>query len=128
MSANLLAPPTVPALQTRPASPTLIALRARDVRPKVRTLGNPNTAAHLDGRAANYSPDSPDTPVLAEAMWRLQEVPCLNVPVRQAKQRCTDIAELFVGNRILYTEWTHTIGAVRFSAPLSLRCLISAWM
>ncbi|MFD0685938.1 aminoglycoside phosphotransferase [Actinomadura fibrosa] len=66
---------------------------------------------HLDGHAANYSPGSRDLPTIADALRRLQDVPCPDVPMKRAEQRWaayTDTPDLFAGDRLLHTEWTPT--------------------
>lgn len=69
---------------------------------------------HLDGRRADYRPGSPDLPRLVEAMRRLGELPCPDLPsvyFRRAEQRWAaaidDPAarEVLAGDTILHTDY-----------------------
>ncbi|MEU5424047.1 aminoglycoside phosphotransferase [Streptomyces olivoreticuli] len=96
--------------------------READVAPYVRgiapaLLWNIQTAGwHLlafeaiDGHHADYTPQSPDLPKVADTLRRLGDVPCPEIELRHAEQRLHDYvdrqadAELFAGNALLHTD------------------------
>lgn len=64
---------------------------------------------HVDGRRADYSPESPDLAKVVRVMRQLGEIPCPDLPLRLAQQRWssyTDDPELFTGDHLLHTEWS----------------------
>ncbi|MEX2984595.1 aminoglycoside phosphotransferase [Streptomyces sp. C36] len=64
----------------------------------------------LDGHHADYSPDSPDLPKVADLLRRLSETPCPDIELRRAEQRLhayvarPSHAELFAGPALLHTD------------------------
>ncbi|RKN06306.1 aminoglycoside phosphotransferase [Streptomyces radicis] len=64
----------------------------------------------LEGHHADYSADSPDLPLVADALCRLGRIPCPDVELRRAEQRLakyvnnTGDAEQFAGNSLLHTD------------------------
>ncbi|CUU60905.1 hypothetical protein Ga0074812_1505 [Parafrankia irregularis] len=66
---------------------------------------------HIDGRHADYRPDSDDLPLIAECLRRLQQVACPDIPLKQADQRLSGYvtepaeAEMFAGSSLLHTDW-----------------------
>lgn len=69
---------------------------------------------HVDGRGADYRPGSADLPRLVEAMRRLAELPCPDLPAvyfRRAEQRWAEAIddpaarEVLAGDTILHTDY-----------------------
>lgn len=48
---------------------------------------------HIDGRHANFSPTSPDLPLVVDALERLGTIPCPDLPLRVAEQRWSAYVE-----------------------------------
>ncbi|AEH10120.1 hypothetical protein FsymDg_2783 [Candidatus Protofrankia datiscae] len=48
---------------------------------------------HVDGRHADFSPDSPDLPKIADLVQRLNQIPCPDLPLRSIKKRWIDYAD-----------------------------------
>lgn len=72
---------------------------------------------HVDGRAADYRPGSPDLPRLVAAMRTLADLPCPNVPpvyFRRAERRWAEeiddpaAREVLAGDTILHTDYNPT--------------------
>lgn len=72
---------------------------------------------HVDGRAADYTPGSPDLPAVAAAMRRLAELPCPDLPpvyFRPAERRWAEVIddsearEVLAGDTILHTDYNPT--------------------
>ncbi|MEV7869852.1 aminoglycoside phosphotransferase [Streptomyces sp. NPDC088124] len=68
---------------------------------------------HLDGRPADYSPASPDVPLVAEAITRLASVRApADIELKQIEQRFAEYldtpadAQLLCGEALLHTDWT----------------------
>ncbi|MGP4085398.1 aminoglycoside phosphotransferase [Streptomyces sp. KR55] len=68
---------------------------------------------HLDGRAADYSPSSPDLPLVAEAIITLSSILAPpDIDLKQIEQRFADYvetpddAQLLRGDTLLHTDWT----------------------
>ncbi|WP_326853185.1 RIO1 family regulatory kinase/ATPase [Actinocrinis sp.] len=65
----------------------------------------------IPGRHADYSPGSPDLPLVVDAMRRLGEIPCPDAPVKIAEQRwaayINDEASrrLLAGDQLLHTDY-----------------------
>lgn len=65
----------------------------------------------VDGHHADYSPSSPDVPLVASALRHLGELPCPELPLKTMPGRMADYCdapELFAGDRLLHTDWNHT--------------------
>ncbi len=65
---------------------------------------------HVDGRHADFSPDSPDLPKIADLVQRLNQIPCPDLPLRSIKKRWIDYAneaalELLAGDTLLHTDF-----------------------
>ncbi|WP_461296358.1 aminoglycoside phosphotransferase [Streptomyces harbinensis] len=64
----------------------------------------------VNGHHADYSPDSPDLPIVADMLRRLSLVSCPDIPLKRAEQRLAKYvsspaeAELFTGNALLHTD------------------------
>ncbi|MGR8010323.1 aminoglycoside phosphotransferase [Streptomyces hypolithicus] len=67
----------------------------------------------LEGHHADYSPDSPDLPKVADLLCRLGEVDCPDIELRLAEQRLEHYAartpdlDYFAGNSLLHTDLNH---------------------
>ncbi|MBW1601366.1 phosphotransferase [Streptomyces sp. JJ66] len=78
----------------------------------------------LDGHHADYSPDSPDLPKVAELLSRLGEVACPDIELRRAEQRLERYAESssdldhFTGSTLLHTDLNNANVLVGDSAYL----------
>ncbi|MFD8969788.1 aminoglycoside phosphotransferase [Streptomyces sp. NPDC059568] len=65
----------------------------------------------VDGRHADYAPESPDVVAVAALLRRLGQVPCPDVPLKSMPDRMaaySDTPELFAGDRLLHTDWHNT--------------------
>jgi hypothetical protein len=66
---------------------------------------------YLEGRHADYSPGTPDLPLVLNAMQRLTRIPCPDLPLKHAEQRWAsyidDLAdrELLSGEALLHTDF-----------------------
>lgn len=61
----------------------------------------------ITGRHADYSPGSPDLPLVASALAELQSIPCPDVALKQADQRWGTYSpspERFAGHTLLHTD------------------------
>jgi hypothetical protein len=64
----------------------------------------------LDGHHADYAPDSPDVPKVANLLVRLGELPCPDIELRHAEQRLEryaskpDDLNFFAGDSLLHTD------------------------
>ena len=48
---------------------------------------------HIPGRHADYAPGSPDLPKVVAAMRRLGQIPCPDLPIKQADKRWADYVD-----------------------------------
>lgn len=68
----------------------------------------------LEGHHADYSPESPDLPKVAELLRRLGRIECPDIELRLAEQRLsryvnhTSDLDYFVGNSLLHTDLNNT--------------------
>jgi hypothetical protein len=66
---------------------------------------------YFDGRHADYSPGSPDLPVVVKAMRQLAQLPCPDLPLKRAEHRlaeCVDdrsALDLLRGDSLLHTDF-----------------------
>jgi hypothetical protein len=66
---------------------------------------------YLEGRHADYSPGSPDLPLVLDAMQRLARIPCPDIPLKHAEQRWSSYIddpanrELLKGGALLHTDF-----------------------
>ncbi|MFE2427465.1 aminoglycoside phosphotransferase [Streptomyces sp. NPDC059373] len=64
----------------------------------------------IDGHHADYSPGSPDLPKVVQALGRLGDVSCPDIPLRLAEQRLSSyvddpaVLEYFRGDSLLHTD------------------------
>ncbi|MGW8399710.1 phosphotransferase family protein [Streptomyces lydicus] len=67
----------------------------------------------IDGRHADYAPGSADLPLIADAMRRLGEIPCPDLPLKKMSDRLrsyvddTAVLASFDGDCLLHTDWNH---------------------
>jgi hypothetical protein len=67
----------------------------------------------VSGRSADYSPTSPDLPLVVDVLCRLGELPLPPLELRAAEQRLTGFvddpadAALFQGDALLHTDWNN---------------------
>ncbi|WP_435238213.1 aminoglycoside phosphotransferase [Streptomyces sp. YPW6] len=65
----------------------------------------------VDGRHADYAPESADVPAVATLLRRLGQVPCPDLPLKTMPDRMaaySDTPELFAGEALLHTDWHNT--------------------
>jgi hypothetical protein len=66
---------------------------------------------HIDGRHVDYSPTSPDLPLVVDALETLAAIPCPDLPLRVAEQRWAayvedkSVLEQFRGPALLHTDF-----------------------
>lgn len=63
---------------------------------------------YMTGFKADYSPGSPDLPMVVSTMRELQEIPCPDIEMKRAEQRWsayTGKPEILAGDSLLHTEW-----------------------
>jgi hypothetical protein len=66
---------------------------------------------HIPGRHADYTPGSPDLPKVIAAMRRLGQIPCPDLPIKQADKRWADYVddptdlEWLRGEALLHTDY-----------------------
>ncbi|MFF8309243.1 phosphotransferase family protein [Streptomyces lydicus] len=67
----------------------------------------------INGRHADYAPGSADLPLIADAMRRLGEIPCPDLPLKKMSDRLrsyvddTAVLASFDGDCLLHTDWNH---------------------
>ncbi|WP_103530646.1 aminoglycoside phosphotransferase [Streptomyces sp. SM11] len=67
----------------------------------------------IGGHHADYSPSSPDLPIVTDALRELASLPCPDIDLRHAEQRLAGYvadpadAEAFTGNALLHTDWNN---------------------
>ncbi|WP_406476244.1 aminoglycoside phosphotransferase [Streptomyces sp. NBC_01615] len=65
---------------------------------------------HLVGRHADYTPGSPDLPLVARALVELQSTPCPDIELKRAEDRWrgyaapADVSAQFAGDTLLHTD------------------------
>ncbi|MFF3833543.1 aminoglycoside phosphotransferase [Streptomyces sp. NPDC002455] len=67
----------------------------------------------IDGHHADYSPGSPDLPIVTGALRELSSLPCPDIELRRAEQRLAAYVahpadtDAFAGDTLLHTDWNN---------------------
>jgi len=75
----------------------------------------------LGGRSVDYSPGSPDLPMVVWTLRQLQEIPAPDLTLKRAEQRWaayTSTPAMFVGDALLHTDWSPGNVLINYKANL----------